>query len=511
MLTIGQSDKKSYPPRPPRIKKLSAHDRIVAELDRLWRDDDGDAPEWADGWFPRSDGKHYEPSAGQRAFHESNARFKILFGGRGAGKSTAGAQEALRRIRRGFSGAVINPDFENFKYSTWPEFRQWIPWDQVVDSDRRMGAETWEPRTNFVIHFKNGARVYCKGLRDPDAARGPNLNWLWYDEAARDKTGLSWQLAIGGVRVGENPTAWATTTPRGGSHWTARQFIKQDIPETTREIMERLGVDRPMFSYHTATIHDNAANLDPMFYASMLTQYAGVFAKQELDGAIIDTVRGLVYSGFGVDNISTDAEFDPARGAVEIAYDDGFSTSPRVFLFLQVADDGTVCVFDEMYHFQHDAAECVAESRDLLVDHYSRAIGNGKIGYNDVVEFGDGENKQSARVRFEIAVGDPSAVQLKNAFRRADIVARAPRERSVIEGIKLVTRMIRGADGSIGLLIHPRCKQFIREMGQDFKWPDRGSEAEDWQWNESTKPIKKDDHGPDAIRYWSTLRLRRAA
>lgn len=496
----------------------AAHEIIADSVGGLWDVGFVDDSPWGDEWAPRDDGHLYEPNDGQLGFHESRARFKILFGGRGGGKTSAGAQEAIRtRIRAGLSGAVVNPDMENFKFSTWPELRRWVPWDRVIEADQRMGGFGWEPRGNFVIHFKNGAVVYCKGLKNPDAARGPNINWLWYDEGGRDRTGQAFKLAVAGVRVGPSPAAWVTTTPRGMGHWTAKTFIGADVPDEIKTIMAEVGHDGPLYSVHYTSIHDNRANLDPLFYASMLTMYAGKFAEQELGGVVIDTIRGLVYDKFGIDNVSELAEYDPERGPVEIAYDDGFSTNPRVLLFIQVDDDGVVNVFNEFFHYQHDGSTCVDESKSLLVKTQTRFFDPERsknisrpgepLGYGD--QWRPAPDRPPVRAAFEIAVGDPSAAQLRKTFRNGDIVARIPKEKSVVEGIKLVSAIIRSDDDFVGLRVHPRCKNFIRELSEGYKWPDRGDEFDDWVWDESVKPIKENDHGADAFRYWATLRQKR--
>jgi hypothetical protein len=106
--------------------------------------------------------------------------------------------------------------------------------------------------------------------------------------------------------------------------------------------------------------------------------------------------------------------------------------------------------------------------------------------------------------RFDIAVGDPSAVELAASMRRADIPARGAKC-EIVEGIKRVRALVRGAAGQCRLLVHPRCKNFIREMGEDYRYPD-GSEG-----RSDIKPVKENDHGPDAIRYWAWLRARSVA
>ncbi len=245
---------------------------------------------WPAGWLPRQDGKAYrhDQALALQEFHESSARFRLLSGGRGSGKTSAGAQEALRRIRAGQPGAVLNPDFENFKYSTWPEFKEWLPWDYVLPKDQRMGAPDWEPHRPFTIHFDTGSRVVCKGLKDADSARGPNINWLWYDEGGRDRDGLAWKIAIASVRVGDSPAAWCTTTPRGKGHWTYRWFVEEDLPDDAQALLAEAGFEGPLFEHFRITIHDNQANLDPLFYASMLAAYTGWLRDQEIEGLFVE-------------------------------------------------------------------------------------------------------------------------------------------------------------------------------------------------------------------------------
>ena len=238
------------------------------------------------GYFVNRDGKKYEPSEQQRGLIDSKARYALFYGSRGSGKSSAGAQKALKKIAQGESGAVINPDFENFRYSTWPELRQWIPWNMVVPAHRYRKREAWEPHQPFAISFMNGAKMYCKGLKNPDSARGPNINWLWYDEGGRDETGLGWRIATASVRVGKDPQAWVTATPRPTEHWMYKFFIKQEIPAEAKEAFEQLAQNGTILveAFH-GTIEQNKSHLDPLFYASILTSYpSGYMRAQEVDG-----------------------------------------------------------------------------------------------------------------------------------------------------------------------------------------------------------------------------------
>jgi predicted phage terminase large subunit-like protein len=200
--------------------------------------------------------------------------------------TAAGAQKALQKIMRGESGAVLNPSFELFKTSTWPELREWIPWDMVTPSQRYRVNPEFDPHKPFTMVFLNGAKVICKGLHDPDNARGPNINWLWYDEGASDLDGLGWKLAIASVRVGNEPQAWTTTTPRGKDHWIYKLFMEQELPEEALAAVESTG--RKMTEIFFGSIDDNKGNLDPTFYASMIATYSeGWLRQQELGGEFV--------------------------------------------------------------------------------------------------------------------------------------------------------------------------------------------------------------------------------
>jgi phage terminase large subunit-like protein len=235
------------------------------------------------GYFLRDDGKMYGPCPQQAAFIASGARYVLAVTGRGGGKTGAGAQKAMAKIAEGEDGAVINPVFSDFKTSTWPEFKRWIDWSMVVPSQKHRKNDAWSPHQPFTMVFINGAKVYCKGLKDPKSARGANINWLWYDEAASDVTGMSWRIAIASVRIGKNPQAWATTTPKGTEHWVYKFFVKREIPQEALDLLAK--DDRILIDVHRWSVEDNKKNLDPMFYASIIAAFpSGWLRAQEVEG-----------------------------------------------------------------------------------------------------------------------------------------------------------------------------------------------------------------------------------
>jgi len=242
------------------------------------------------GYFIRRDGHFFVPHEQQKLFIDAPQRFVLFRAGRGSGKTASGAQKALRKIKKGLSGAVINPIFSDFIDSTWQEFKQWLPWDMVVPSHKHRIRDEWIPNKPFRMSFNNGAFVICKGLKNPESARGPNINWAWYDEGRNDPNGLAWKNLISSVRVGENPQAWCTTTPVGISHWLYAFFEEGDVGEDVMEILKEMGLGKgDLTSSFHGSIEDNKDNLDPLFYASILSSYpTGYLREREIFGNYSD-------------------------------------------------------------------------------------------------------------------------------------------------------------------------------------------------------------------------------
>ena len=259
-------------------------------------------PRDSNGYFVKDDGKHFIPnSEDQKGFIESTAVFSLFYGSRGSGKTTGGAQRALNKIAQGEDGVIINPIFEDFKNSTWQEFRQWVPPQTVVPKHRYRLSPDWEPNRPFTLAFTNGAIVICKGLKNPSSARGPNVNWLWYDEGGSDITGDGWRIAIAGVRVGNEPQSWVTTTPNGLLHWLYDFFMSKEKQELVEKIIadnKDVFKGRSLIEVFHGTIDDNKDNLTPVFYASMKTAYQGWQEKQEIGGLFVAQGGALGNSGW---------------------------------------------------------------------------------------------------------------------------------------------------------------------------------------------------------------------
>lgn len=377
------------------------------------------------GYITKRDGTIYDPSDSQESFIKSNALFSAFIGSRGSGKSGAGSQKAVRKIARGGSGAVLNPDFENFKTSTWPEFREWIPWGMVMRKFRYMGNKDWYPHQPFTLTFLNGAKVICKGVKDPNSARGPNLNWVWIDEAQRDPTGDSWKIAIPSVRVGTDPQSWVTATPAGKYHWMYDFFVEEDIPQEILEILEEMNFDRKLVEWFHGTIEDNKDHLDKMFYVSLMYAYKDDkhLRKQELEGLFV-TPEGALgdrrwFDGKIIDKIpeereNDDGELEPIKIRKRVRYWDLAATEKKMSPNKRTKKDpdetvGTLMSWDGTDFYIEDMVAGRWEYDNILNQMYVTAMSDGAMIPIVVEEEpGSGGKNQIAAIQKFFREGDPT-------------------------------------------------------------------------------------------------------
>lgn len=236
-------------------------------------------------------------SATQAAFVADPHRFCLFLGGVGGGKSYAGAVKALRRfetVGRRELGVVIAP--------TYPILR---------DATLRTALDVWGDAVDRVIAsemrvvLRTGDEALFRSADEPDRLRGPNASWAWIDEAALCHPD-TWPIAIGRLRQhGDLGVAWLTTTPKG-MNWVYETFVVGATDET---------------AVHRAATWANPF-VDPAFAASLRSQYAGEFARQEIEAEFIADAAGALLEYRWLDAAGAGrAHFDPEAGPVVAGLD----------------------------------------------------------------------------------------------------------------------------------------------------------------------------------------------
>jgi predicted phage terminase large subunit-like protein len=207
----------------------------------------------------------------QQAFCESKALYRAFVGGRGAGKSFAGALDMGMRAqkKRGYY-MVLAPTYPMLESASLRSFRQVVQPLGIVKRITR-GARP----TAFMT---NGSEIAFRTADDPERLRGPNLSGVWLDEGSEMLRAV-FDIVIACLREGgEQGWLSATLTPKGRLHWSF-------------DVFGQGGPDVELFHAKTT---DNPFN-PPGFADRIGRKYTSTFAAQELCGLFVDT-EGVLFS-----------------------------------------------------------------------------------------------------------------------------------------------------------------------------------------------------------------------
>lgn len=188
----------------------------------------------------------------------------LILAGRGFGKTRTGAEWVRASIR----------DFPlvNLIGATADDAR-----DIMVDGESGILAvcPQWERpvyrKSERVLLWPNGAKSLIFTADEPERLRGKQHMKIWADElAAWRYPGEAWSQAMLGLRLGGNPQAVVTTTPKPVP--ALRELLKAETTAVTR-----------------GTSYENRANLAPAFFAEIITRYEGTrLGRQELNAELLE-------------------------------------------------------------------------------------------------------------------------------------------------------------------------------------------------------------------------------
>ncbi len=156
--------------------------------------------------------------------------------------------------------------------------------DVLVEGDSGILAvhpKSFRPRyepSKRRLTWPNGARATLYNATEPDQLRGPQHDGAWCDELAKwAYAEETWDQLQFGLRLGLNPRAVVTTTPR-------------PIP-ILRDILD----DETTFVTRGRTM-DNAVNLAKKFIERIHRKYAGTrLGRQELEAEVLDDLPGAYW------------------------------------------------------------------------------------------------------------------------------------------------------------------------------------------------------------------------
>lgn len=206
-------------------------------------------------------------------------RVWLILAGRGFGKTRAGAEWVRWKVETGQCGRVA------LVAETAADAR-----DVMIEGESGLLAISppwnrpkYEP-TKRRLTWPNGAIASTYSGDSPDQLRGPQHDGAWADEPAKWQYGAdAWSNLEFGLRLGSNPQAVATTTPR------AIPLVK-DLLADPQTVTTR------------GSTYENKANLAASFVRRVLYKYEGTrLGRQELGGEVLDDTPGALWTRSGIE------------------------------------------------------------------------------------------------------------------------------------------------------------------------------------------------------------------
>jgi phage terminase large subunit-like protein len=235
----------------------------------------------------------------------------LILGGRGAGKTRAGA-EWVRGLALGI------PPFADRPVERIALVGESLTDARAVMVDGPSGLLAVHPAaerptynaTRRELTWPNGSVAQLFSAEDPESLRGPQFGAAWADELAKWRyADAAWDMLQFCLRLGDRPRQVVTTTPR-------------PIP-----LLKRLMAD-PSVAISRARTEENAANLAPSFLDAIVGRYQGTrLGRQELDGELIEDRPDALWQREFIESARI-AEAPPLAEIV-VAIDPPVTSGPR--------------------------------------------------------------------------------------------------------------------------------------------------------------------------------------
>lgn len=196
----------------------------------------------------------------------------LLLGGRGAGKTRAGAEWVRQLAQEGVSPIALVGETISQARAVMVEGESGI---------LNIGTPDEQPnfdRSRNTLFWPNGVEAQLMSGSEPQRFRGPQFAAGWADETAKwPNAEAAWDMFQFAMRLGDRPRQLVTTTPR------PTKLIKRLMAEPDTVVVRM-------------TTDDNRDNLAPAFLERIVARYRGtVLGRQELDGELIEDLPDALW------------------------------------------------------------------------------------------------------------------------------------------------------------------------------------------------------------------------
>jgi phage terminase large subunit-like protein len=200
----------------------------------------------------------------------------LILAGRGFGKTRAGAEKVREWVK---TNAYVN-----LIGATASDAR-----DIMIEGESGILAicpnheRPVYRKSECKLIWPNGAVSLTFSAEEPERLRGKQSCKLWCDELASWRYPDSWDQAMFGLRLGDNPQAVVTTTPKPTA--LVKTLIKSPTTVITR-----------------GSTFDNAQNLARTFLSKVLEKYEGTrLGRQEIYAQVLEDNPGALWKRSQID------------------------------------------------------------------------------------------------------------------------------------------------------------------------------------------------------------------
>lgn len=384
---------------------------------------------------------------GYRDFWNFKGRYRVCKGSRASKKSKTTALWFIYSMMK-YPGAnllVVRKIFRTLKDSCFTELKWAI---------QRLGvAALWDIKESplEMTYIPTGQKIYFRGLDDPLKVTSITVEvgvlcWLWIEEAyeidSEEDFNTLDESIRGRVPEGLFKQATLTFNPWNEHHWLKKRFFDRKSPDVLAKTTNYLCNE--FLDEADLRMFEDMRQTNPRRY-----QVAGLG-----DWGITE---GLVYENW--EERSFQLSDLPETARTHFGLDFGYTNDPTA-LFCGMLDEPskTLWVFDEMYEHGMSNEKIAAKVTEM--------------GYaKEVITADSSEPKSIDRLR-ELGLR-----HVRSAKKGAD---------SVRAGIDRIS--------DYKIIIHPKCGNFIREIG-NYTW------AKDRFGKTTNVPVDDFNHLMDAMRY----------
>ncbi|MBK5944912.1 ATP-binding protein [Rhodobacter veldkampii DSM 11550] len=226
----------------------------------------------------------------------------VIMGGRGAGKTRAGAEWVRAQVEGARPADPGRARRVALVGETVDQVREVMVFGDsgilaCSPPDRR---PDWEAGRKRLV-WSNGATAQVFSAHEPESLRGPQFDAAWADELAKWKRAEeAWDMLQFALRLGDHPQQVVTTTPRNVG--VLKAILRNPSTVLTH-----------------APTEANRAYLAASFLDEVRARYAGTrIGRQELDGILLEEVEGALWTTAGLEAVRIEAAPDLDRIVVAV-------------------------------------------------------------------------------------------------------------------------------------------------------------------------------------------------